>query len=440
MILLSKIIVAGGGHGGIATAMLLSKAGLDVEVFEKNERDNMGYDWTDIFDPKALFAIGLPMPPEDKYEYKIDMTFYSPNEKKPILQQVPEDQREIKMERRDIYEMLITNAENAGVKFNFGVSVLGAIVENFVVKGIKTDKGDFYGDLVIDAAGCESKIRSSLPRELGIQPHPKRNEKFYVYRAFYNKASSEPVKDLYKVSLLPEGKLGIGWVASEENHTDLLIGRFEKFDMQEVERTAAVYRAKNPSLGTKVVRGGYFAEIPVRQPLAKLVADGYAAIGDSAFMTVPIIGSGIGNTLKASPLLADVVIKNNGKAYTGEALWEYQKAFYKEIGAGLAPLAIVKLLLAKLTPEQLDYIFEKNILTWREMTITADSTKLSKMVKITPDMPARGVAIVKDKALLKLMLGVAADMVKVIAAVSTMPKTYDKAKILSWVRKYNSIF
>ncbi len=437
---MSKIIVAGGGHGGIATAMLLGKAGLDVEVFEKNERENMGYDWTDIFDPKALSAIGLPMPPDDKFEYKIDMTFYSPNEEKPILQRVPEDQREIKMERRDIYNMLISAAEQVRVKFNYGVNIKGAIIENYKVKGIKTDKGDFYADLVIDAAGCESKVRSSLPRELGIQPHPKKNEKFYVYRAFYNKASNEPVKDPYKVSLLPEGKLGIGWVATEEEYTDLLIGRFEKFDMDEVERTAAVYRAKNPSLGTEVKRGGYFAEIPVRQPIAKLVADGYAAIGDSAFMTVPIIGSGIGNTLKASPLLADVIIKNAGKEYTGEVLWEYQKAFYKEIGAGLAPLAIVKLLLTKLTPEQLDYIFEKNILTWREMTITADSTKLSKMVTITPDMPARGVAIVKDKALLKLMLGVAADMAKVIAAAATMPKTYDKAKILSWVRKYNGIF
>ena len=39
-----KIIVAGGGHGGIATAALLAKNGLDVTVYEKNTRETMGYD------------------------------------------------------------------------------------------------------------------------------------------------------------------------------------------------------------------------------------------------------------------------------------------------------------------------------------------------------------------------------------------------------------
>ena len=38
------IIVAGGGHGGIAVAALLAKRGYDVTVYEKNSRENMGYD------------------------------------------------------------------------------------------------------------------------------------------------------------------------------------------------------------------------------------------------------------------------------------------------------------------------------------------------------------------------------------------------------------
>ena len=40
----NKIIVAGGGHGGIAAAMLLAKKGYDVTVYEKNAEDKMGYD------------------------------------------------------------------------------------------------------------------------------------------------------------------------------------------------------------------------------------------------------------------------------------------------------------------------------------------------------------------------------------------------------------
>ena len=57
-----KIIVAGGGHGGIAAAMLLAQRGYDVTVYERNAKTKMGYDWTDIFDRKGLLAIGLPIP------------------------------------------------------------------------------------------------------------------------------------------------------------------------------------------------------------------------------------------------------------------------------------------------------------------------------------------------------------------------------------------
>ena len=108
-----NIIIAGGGHGGIVAGALLAKNGFNVTVYEKNNRENMGYDWTDIFAPNALSVAGIPMPDKSLYEYKTDMTFYSTNEKKAIRQRVPEDELEIKMERRDIYNHIISFAENA---------------------------------------------------------------------------------------------------------------------------------------------------------------------------------------------------------------------------------------------------------------------------------------------------------------------------------------
>ena len=435
-----KIIVAGGGHGGIATASLLSQKGFDVTVYEKNTRENIGYDWTDIFDPKAFNVAGIPMPSENLYELKTDMTFYTPAGNTPIRQRVPDDKAEIKMERKDIYNHLITHAENNGVKFVFDCSVYGPICKAETVVGIKTSQGDFYGDLVIDACGCESPVRAGLPSRFGIQKHPSVNEKFYVYRAFYNRGICDDVEDKYKVCLLPEGILGIGWIATEEEYTDLLIGRFKPFGIEEVNRTADYYRQTNPSLGTKLVRGGQFVEIPVRQTLALMVANGYAAIGDSAFMTVPIIGSGIANSLRAAPILAEVVANNSDKGYTAEVLWDYQVAYYKKLGAGLSPLALVKLLLTKITPEQLDYLFDKQIITWREMTITADTTSIFDFIHIAPDMPKRGLLITKDKDLMKKLLKVAEDISKLMVINSTIPVKYNKAKVMNWARKYNKCF
>ena len=435
-----KIIIAGGGHGGIAAGAFLAKNGFDVTVYERNDREHMGYDWTDIFDPGALFAAGLDMPDEDKFEYKVNMTFYGPNEKTPIRQRVPEDELEIKMERRHIYDMLIAHAENAGVKFEYGHDIIAPVLCGDRVVGIKTDKGEFYGDMVIDACGVESPIRANLPACCGIQKHPVEFEKFYVYRAFFNRATEEEPDEKYKVYLLPEGKLGIGWVATEEEYTDLLIGRFEPFDMAEAERTAEYFRSKNPSLGTEVLRGGQFTEISVRQPLSVLVADGYAAIGDSAFMTVPIIGSGIANALKMARVLADVIIADTTQTYSAETLWKYQLDFYKTMGSGLAPLASVKLLLTRITPEQLDYILDNGILTWKELTITANSTNLSSMLSFSSDMPHRALMIVKNKELLKQLLRVAGDIAKIVAVTAAIPKHYSRHAVKNWAKKYDDIF
>ena len=40
-----KIIIAGAGHGGLIAGALLAEKGYDVTVYERNIRDDLGYDW-----------------------------------------------------------------------------------------------------------------------------------------------------------------------------------------------------------------------------------------------------------------------------------------------------------------------------------------------------------------------------------------------------------
>ena len=435
-----KIIVAGGGHGGIACAAQLSAAGFEVEVYEKHAREDMGYDWTDIFDPKSLRAAHLPMPAKDKYEYKTNMTFIPPSGNTPVKQDVPEDELEIKMERRDIYDLIISHAQRNGVKLFFDTEIKGAIMAGDRVIGIETDKGNVFGDMVIDACGCESVVRASLPYVCGIQKHTREFEKFYVYRAFYNKASEEEPEHRYKVYMLPNGRMGIGWVAAEEGYSDLLIGEFEPFTVEEAEQKAEFFRKENPILGDKVLRGGYMVEIPVRQPLSIMVADGYAAIGDSAFMTVPIIGSGLADAFKASKMLSDTIIADKSETYSAETLWSYQVKYFKELGAGMAPLALVKLLLAKITPTQLDYLFDNGILDADMLTITADSTSLTSMLSFDPALFGKAKHLIKDKELTAMILRLGKDIGKATAICATMPKVYGRYNVQRWAKGYDRLF
>lgn len=437
-----KIIVAGGGHGGIAAAMLLAKEGFDVTVFEKNSRENMGYDWTDIFDRKGFTCLGIPMPKKELYNLKHDMTFYGPSMDIPLTQNVPQDQLEIQMERKDIYNHLILHAEKAGVKFVYNCTVEGPVLIGNRVVGIKTSSGDQIGDLVIDACGMHSPVRMNLPSSFGIQKKLKDYETFYVYRAFYNKAQEVEDVNKYKVLLLPEGKEGISWVATEENHTDVLIGRFHKFTLEDAEATVDRMRKTNPSIGEERVRGGQFVTIPLRQPAAIMVADGYAAIGDSAFMTVPIIGSGIANSLKTAKILADTVIADTTCSYSAEVLWQYQRKFFKELGNGLAPLACIKMMLARFTGDDLDHVFRYKILNADDMTIGADSNSLASMMKIgdATVVPTKLYGLARNKQVVLKVARMAYDLGRAVAITAAMPKTYNRKAVLKWAKEYDKPF
>ena len=438
----NKIIVAGGGHGGITAGMLLAKHGYDVTVYEKNSRENMGHDWTDIFDKKGFTVLGLDLPDKSLYNLKHDMTFYGPAMETALHQNTPVDQLEIQMERRDIYNYIIEHAEKAGVKFVYGCEITGAVVFGNRVVGIKTADGEIYADLVIDAAGMNSPVRKSLPHWLGIQNNSIDYEQFYVYRAFWNKTAEVDDINAFKVLMLHENKLGITWVATEEEHTDVLIGRFKPFDMSEVDRTMTSLRKDNDSIGTEMLRGGQFVNIPVRQPLGVMVADGYAAIGDSAFMTVPIIGSGIANSFKAARILADAVIADTDNAFSAETLWKYQTEFYKKIGSGLAPLACVKLMLTRLEGSELDYIFRTGILNADDMTIGADSTNLAAMLGgMKPaDIVIKLKGLINNTVVLKKVVRMGLELVRATAVTSAMPKKYNRNAVLKWVKEYNKCF
>ncbi len=437
-----KIIVAGGGHGGIAAGAILAGNGFDVTVYEKNKRKDMGYDWTDIFDRKAFTAIGMDVPDSSLWALKNDMTFFGPGMKTALRQNTPEDQLELQMERKTIYDCLIAYAEECGVKFEFGKSVDGPLMLGNRVAGVRIGKKDIFADLVIDACGINSPLRMNLPKYLGIQKEPKEYERFYVWRGFYEKIDCGEVEDKFKVLLFHKGKLGISWVAGEEEYTDILIGRFAKLDKEEVEKTLGCLREENPHLGEKLVRGGEFVEIPVRQPLGVLVADGYAAIGDSAFMTVPIIGSGIANSMKAGAILANAVIDDKTESYSGATLWKYQRDYYEKIGNGLAPLACIKLLLTRLECDELDYIFEKGILNAEDMTIGADSTNLGALLggMSIDDIKIKVGGLLGNTDVLKKVIRLGTDIAAVMAVTAAMPKEYNLKKVYAWAEKYNKCF
>ena len=436
-----NIVVAGLGHGGIVAAALLAEKGFNVTVYEKNSEGTLGYDWTDMFDPESLEFAGLPMPPEDKFKYKENMTFCGPGCKKALTQYITEKDMEIIMERKDIYTYLIGVALEKGVKIVYDCEVLGPVLTGDRVVGIKTADGDVAADMVIDSCGMNSPVRRNLPPGLHIQNNIEDDGKITIYRAFYNKCSDDEILGKFKIILFAGGHPGISWVASHENYTDVLIGRFSAFDKAEAVEFTEFLRRNNPRLGKERLRGGQFAEFPVRHTLSVMVADGYAAIGDCAFMPVPLIGSGIANTIRGAKILADTIAADTNEFYSAETLWGYQVNYYKKVGAPLAALECVKANLLKLRPQDVDYLIDSGLVTSDDMKILAGLSDKDEIIKTLKEgVPKKIRSLKNHKRLVRVILGIGANMVKVLAISSRMPEKWDREKVSQWAKTYDKAF
>ena len=435
------ILVAGAGHGGLAAAADLARKGFDVTVLEQKAENALGYDWTDIFAPGSLIAAGVPYPSKSLYTYKENMTFFPPAQSVALTQRVPQDELEIKMERRDIYAHLIAHAKRCGVQFRFETAVTAPLLLGSRVCGVYAGEEKLYADLVIDACGMDSPLRTALPNVCGVEREIGENNVAYVYRAFYARTGDFAPAHNYEVYLLHQGRKEVAWVATEEEYADVLIVRFEPFGMDEADAVVNDLRKTNPHIGDTVARGGQFAKIPVRQPLAVLVADGYAALGDSAFMTVPLIGSGIANALKASHILSETVVGDKDGAYTAESLWKYQLGYYKLLGTGFAAMTCLKNACMTMEPAEIDFLFERGILTEKDVTITANTTNIQSMIKLSmKEFVERAKKLCTDKILLTKILRIASQIASATALCAMMPKTWSPQNVRKWANSYTAFY
>lgn len=442
---MSKIIVAGAGHGGLVAAYHLALSGEDVTVYEKNSRSALGYDWQDSFEYKCFSYADLPIP-ETGMRDRIPMTFVpSTNPYISFSQGKQTGRYSLHMFRKDIYNHLISLCEKAGVKFRFRIEILSAVVFGNRVCGIHTNKGDFYGDMVIDAAGMYSPVKTSLPDYMCIQKDFAGCEVLHAYRAYYKKIKKvEEHENKYQVLFSEDGDIGLGWVVTKDDCIDILIGRFGDFNMAMAQKAVENLRRDFPFIGEKIVHGGAIADIPVRQPLAVFVADGYAAIGDSACMTIPVIGSGLTNSIMAGKMLADTLIADENKAYSASVLWEYEKRYYKEIGNSCSAFALFKVFMNTLLPEDIIFLIEEEILTTEDISFNVNDSSIVEMLLSggfsIPALLGKAKKIKNNEELFKKLVALAANAAKLKTVKVSFPNEYKSEDIQKWAEKYESFF
>ncbi len=424
-----KIIIIGAGHGGLQVAKVLCENGYDVHIFEKQSRENLGYDWCDDVEPTVFSELSIPLP---EGSCRPDaLSFVAPFSNKPLFVPSDEDSREYHIDRRDFLAVLIERAENAGCKITFNTSVKNLIIENGVVCGVETENESIYCRLVIDSSGMNSPFRGQLPENFNVTAMLKEDEYFSVYRAFYsaNENAEIPEKHRKKLYLKHLGEKGISWcIVENTGMINVLVGRVGELQKSTIENALSELRKDNPIIGERILRGGSKAKIPIRYPLTKMVGNGYVAIGDSAFMTIPLIGSGIANSLRAGQILGEIIAKyGNTKV---ETLWEYQKEYYKKIGAEHFMVDSLKRALLDADSNDIKYIFECGVLTDADMlAISNGGLKLS-----VGDVFSKLAKIIKKPKFVGALVKAAVKGLKAQKTAKNIPDTYDEKNIYEWQR------
>lgn len=436
---MKRILVAGAGHGGLTAAYNLAKNGYDVTVLEYKKRENLGYDWHDVLEMSAFTESGLPCPDESMCSPGIPQAFTNPSATVKIPLPFVEGNG-FNMDRKVLINYLIDCCIEAGVKFLFETKVIAPLYAVNKIIGLRYVKDgntvSAFSDLVIDAAGMNSPIRTKLPACCGIEKELKETDVFYAYRVYYENTTGETTDPPYSVHLFHLNRPGIDWFIAQEDRCDILVGKFGsegKLTDEEIEESIKDFRKLYPFLGDKIIRGGQRGVIPLRRMLPIIVADGYACVGDSAGMTIPFNGCGLTLSMKAGKLLSDAVIEAKNGEINCEALWKYEYTYFQNHGKSLLMVAILKSFFGYISGKNVDFFLEKQILT-------------AKQLAFRTGIPIDGEYIVH---LLKTCWRVwylffpLADVLKKIprmsAVCSHMPEEYSKNKVRKWAKKYSKL-
>ena len=431
---MKKIIVIGGNQGALAMAYKLGNIGYDVTVYEKKAREDVAYDWYDDIDPEIFSELNIPLPPENTFFKKKPWSFINPSETIAVNTGGGQE-HDISVFRRPLNDYLFEYAKDKA-KINYCSEVDSLITEDGKVCGAIVDGEGKRADLVVDCSGLNSKFRQSLPDEFGIQKNPLREEVFEAYRGFYQSNPDADIPEIkHKAYLRHNFKKGISWcVYTEEGLVDILIGRIGELTEEEKEEAFIALKKDNPILSDKLCKCGYTCKIPVRYPISRMVADGYVLAGDSAFMTIPMMGSGIVCSLSCAVFLSEVLAKNDD--FSVRNLWNYQVKFYEKF-AGYAGVDVLKRWLLKEKAEDIDFLFTSGVIDENIIAggMDGNGVKLSFATLLKKAWQGR--------KRIGVLLRLGADMGVLKKAVKTakkLPKVFDEKQVIKWQKKYDGIF
>jgi len=389
------VIVAGGGLAGTIAAQSVSyysNQKLSILVIDRNSEFMPGRKsfsgWTcgDAVSKEAVdyMAERIKVPwsePEIEHHVKGVMAF-SPDRQTAI----PFDGEGYMLNRQKLPEVQNERAKKRGINFDFEINLTGLLYDDSQVIGVEgidnKTKQPFKktAKVVIDTTGITSMLRNGIKNTTKMEKKIDRRdiESTGRYIMYFEKAQEDLTEfdpDYCIIHLDQDiAPGGYGWVFPKgQNKVNIGLGveksildqrnaRLKKTDTVSslIDQYVARNRAmKNPKLSEDEIdknnATGNF-QVSVRRQNDCLVANGYAIVGDAAWMPKPLDAGGIGPALVAGTIIGKCVVEaiESGNV-TEKGLWKYNKEFINEYGYKTSGLEVFRRLIQTLTNDQISY-------------------------------------------------------------------------------------
>ncbi len=388
------VIIAGGGMSGLLTAASIgyhSKQNARVLVIDRNPPEEPGKKthtgWTcgDAASKHSIDYlsdnIGIKYGAPELEHFVKGIYVYSPDHKTKILF----EGEGYLLNRKLLPRRQVKDAEKFGVEFKFGVTAERLSAEGGHITGVMGRNSDgtpfrATGKLTIDASGSSSVLRKNLPIESYIEKEidPDDTEATGRYIMEFEQGVEDESYFTPDYCLIHLDQYiaasGYAWVFPKgPNKVNIGLGvsksglerrnrRFNKRDnlqslIDEYVRDNTAIR--NPRLATGESDDGNAKgnwQVPVRRQNDCMVANGFALVGDAAWLPRPLDAGGIGPSIYASVVLGKWVTKSlEANDLSQEALWGYNTEYMKLHGFQMASFEVLRRYLQTITNEQINY-------------------------------------------------------------------------------------
>jgi flavin-dependent dehydrogenase len=353
-----NLAIAGAGSAGIALALKAISKGLKVMLVDVKARDELGYDWADSIDEKALMNNLIGYKKSEEVTRPMGLKVISPKFSKEF--RIEYGYKII--DRRSLMKRLISKAEDSGVDiFLKANSVRPLLSEEMHCQGLAFKQGEkdynVKAEIVADCTGLSGAIKSLVPfKEMNIPL--RKTDTSTAYREIRKWSGKSDAVEKNWVTFVYGINGGFNWIVPEtDERIDVGFGIQNGKNYPSPE---TLVRQTVNKLGLKDYIKGGGGKIPICSSPPILYMNRLLLVGDSACQTIPTCGYGIGNAMQAGFLAGECVAKSNLSPDERGRL--YEERYFKEMGADLGYLDILRRKLQSYTPENIDWLMKKNII------------------------------------------------------------------------------